>query len=212
MLLHQGHNWLSIGLVPGQIHAHVPGLISINSRFRMKMVEIGLTRLVIDVENILLNSPNSFSYRGSYFKLGGEGSQNFVASLRGGWGGAVTHAGGPWGRLSHRVSLEVSSSDARTAAGSQIQDQAATQGVVGGVIFWCAYGCGFADPILGCRHTGCCVYRGQGFAERSVTEGVIGGVIWCLCTGGGSGGDSYLISVFCFFPCPEIYKRMYLVN
>ena len=36
-----------------------------------------------------------------------------------------------------------------------MQDQAVTQGVVGGVIFWCAYGCGFADPIPGCRHTGC---------------------------------------------------------
>lgn len=45
-------------------------------------------------------------------------------------GGAVTHAGGPWGRLSHRLSLEVSSSDARTAAGLQIQYWAVvTQGV-----------------------------------------------------------------------------------
>ena len=33
-------------------------------------------------------SPNSFSYRGSYFKLGGEGFTDFVDSCRG--GGAVT--------------------------------------------------------------------------------------------------------------------------
>ena len=38
-------------------------------------------------------SPNSFSYRGSYFKLGGEGSQ--ILWIRCGGG------------LSHRVSLEV---------------------------------------------------------------------------------------------------------
>ena len=39
--------------------------------------------------------PSSFSYRGSYFKLGGEGSQILWIRCQGG--------------LSHRVSLEVSS-------------------------------------------------------------------------------------------------------
>ena len=44
-------------------------------------------------------SPNSFSYRGSYFKLGGEGSQ--ILWIRAGGG------------LSHRESLEVSSGVSR---------------------------------------------------------------------------------------------------
>ena len=66
-------------------------------------------------------SPNSFSYRGSYFKLGGEGSQ--ILWIRCGGG------------LSQRESLEVSSGVCR-GQGSQIQDRAVvTQGVVGGVIF-----------------------------------------------------------------------------
>ena len=39
--------------------------------------------------------------------------------------------------------------------GSQIQDRAVAQGVVRGVIFWCVYGCGFAEVREGCRHTGC---------------------------------------------------------
>ena len=64
-------------------------------------------------------SPNSFSYRGSYFKLGGEGSQ--ILWIRAGGGGC--HTGSRWrcrlaclgvrvrrsktGLSSHRVSLEV---------------------------------------------------------------------------------------------------------
>ena len=54
--------------------------------------------------------------------------------------------------LSHRVSLEVSSGACR-GQGSQIQEWAVAQGVVGGVIFWCVYG--FAHPRQGCRHRGC---------------------------------------------------------
>ena len=61
-------------------------------------------------------SPKSFSYRGSYFKLGGEGSQVL-------W--ILCGAG-----LSHRESLEVSSGVCRG------QGSAVTQGVVGGVV-WC---------------------------------------------------------------------------
>ena len=66
-------------------------------------------------------SPNSCSYRGSYFKLIGEGLQIL-------W---IRCGGGP----AHRESLEVSSGVCR-GQGSQIQDRAViTQGVVGGVIF-----------------------------------------------------------------------------
>ena len=84
--------------------------------------------------------PNSFSSRGSYFKLGGEGSQ--ILWIRCGGG---CHRGSRWRcrlvcvgvrvRLSHRLSLAVSSGVCR-GQGSQIQDRAVvTQGVVGGVIF-----------------------------------------------------------------------------
>ena len=59
-------------------------------------------------------SPNSFSYRGSYFKLGAEGSQNFVDWLRGG--------------LSYRASLGVSFGVCR-GQGSQIQDRAVIEAV-----------------------------------------------------------------------------------
>ena len=79
-----------------------------------------------------------FSYRGSYFKFGGEGSQ--ILWIR--CGGTVTHKSrwrcrlvcvGVRVRLSHRVSLEVSSGVCR-GQGSQIQDQAVvTRGVVEGV-------------------------------------------------------------------------------
>ena len=80
-------------------------------------------------------SPNSFSYRGSYFKLGAEGSQNFVDWLRGG--------------LSHRESLGVSFGVCR-GQGSQIQDRAVIEAVS-----WCVYrGQGFADLREGC-HRGC---------------------------------------------------------
>ena len=63
-------------------------------------------------------SPNSFSYRGSYFKLGGEGSQ--ILWIR--WGGAVTEGvvgGVLWCGLSHKVSLKLSS-DACRGQGLQI--------------------------------------------------------------------------------------------
>ena len=77
-------------------------------------------------------SPNSFSYRGSYFKLGGEGSQILWIRCAGGchrWRCCLVCVGvRVW--LSHRLSLEVSSG-ARREQGSQIQDRAVvTLGVV----------------------------------------------------------------------------------
>ena len=61
-------------------------------------------------------SPNSL------LQVGGWGFADFVDSLR--------------GALSHGVSLEVSFGACR-GPGWQTQDRAVTQGVVGGVIFWC---------------------------------------------------------------------------
>ena len=96
--------------------------------------------------NCVCVSPNRFSHRGSYFKLGGEGSQILWIRCR----GAVTQGvvgGAVWcvcvcvgvrvrrskTGLSHRVSLEVSSGVWR-GPGSQIQHRAVTQGVVGGAV------------------------------------------------------------------------------
>ena len=79
----------------------------------------------------MCNSPNSFGYRGSYFKLGGEDSQ--ILWIRCGGG---CHTGSRWRcvwgvrvRLSQRESLAVSSGVCRG------RGSAVTQGVVGGVIF-----------------------------------------------------------------------------
>ena len=84
---------------------------------------------------ILHFSPNSFSSRGSYFKLGGEGSQILWIRCVGGchtgcrWRCCVVCVGVRVRRckagLSHRVSLEVSCGGCR-GQGSQIQDGAVT--------------------------------------------------------------------------------------
>ena len=96
-------------------------------------------------------SPNSFSYRGSHFKLGGEGSQIVWIRCR-----TVYHTGSCWRcrllcvgvrvRLSHRLSLEVSFG-VRRGQGSQIQDRAVTQGVIEAVI-WCVYGWRFSGLLF----------------------------------------------------------------
>ena len=86
--------------------------------------------------------------------------------------------------------------------GSQIQDRAVTQGVVGGVV-WCVEGSGFADPTPGCHKTcwwrcrvvcvgvrfrlshrvslevssGACRGQGSQIQDRAVTQGVVGGAV-----------------------------------
>ena len=114
------------------------------------------------------------------------------------------------GGLSHRVSLEVSSG---VCQGSQIQDQAVwqagcrwspdqaedravTQRVVGGVIFWCVYGWGFADPRPGCCHTGC-PWSCRLTRVRARVRSII--FLWkCFFLFG------FFLCVFWFVSCPKI--------
>ena len=122
---------------------------------------------------------NRFSYRGSYFKLGGEGSQ--ILWIRCG-GGAVTQ-----GVVSRCRLVCVGGQD------SQIQDRAVvTQGVIEAVI-WCVYGWGFADSRPGCPHTGChwsCHLMRVGVrvcrSKRGLSQRVSLEVSSDACTGGGS--------------------------
>ena len=86
------------------------------------------------ISQLLFYSPNSFSYRGSYISSWGVRVRRFCGFVA---GGAVTQGvvRGVFGVC-------------------RGQGSAVTKGVVGGVV-WCVGGCGFADPIPGCRHTEC---------------------------------------------------------
>ena len=126
-------------------------------------------------------SPNSFSCRGSYFKLVGEGSQ--ILWIR-------------CGGLSHRVSLEVSSgagfADPRpgqkgcrwrrcvVCVGVRVRRSKTRQSHRCVRVRVRRSKTGLSHRVS--LEVLCGVWRGQGsqIQDGAVTQGVVGGVVWCV--------------------------------